>query len=55
MSKVILGQSGALTHDPSAALYIDDKLVAAAKEERSLRNKHIKHHMPPDSPVGARA
>ena len=55
MSKVILGQSGALPHDPSAALYIDDTLVAAAKEERSLRNKHIKNHFPPDCPEGAGA
>ena len=29
MSLTILGLSGALTHDPSAALYIDGKLVAA--------------------------
>ena len=46
MSKVILGLSGALTHDPSAALYIDDKLVAAAEEERFLRDKHAKNYMP---------
>ena len=30
----ILGISGALDHDPSAALFIDGKLVAAAEEER---------------------
>jgi carbamoyltransferase len=53
MSKVILGQSGALPHDPSAALYISDKLVAVAKEERFLRNKHTKNHLPPDCPEGA--
>lgn len=46
MPKVILGLSGALTHDPSAALYIDDKLVAAAEEERFIREKHAKNHMP---------
>ena len=46
MAKVILGLSGALTHDPSAALYIDDKLVAAAEEERFIRDKHAKNHMP---------
>src|SRR5690606_31851296 len=34
LSLTILGLSGALTHDPSAALYIDGRLVAAAEEER---------------------
>ncbi|MDR2875980.1 MAG: carbamoyltransferase [Methylobacillus sp.] len=43
---IILGLSGALTHDPSAALYIDGKLVAAAEEERFIRDKHAKHRMP---------
>lgn len=43
---IILGLSGALTHDPSAALYIDGKLVAAAEEERFVRDKHAKHRMP---------
>jgi carbamoyltransferase len=38
--------SGALTHDPSAALYIDGKLVAAAEEERFIREKHAKNKMP---------
>jgi len=42
----ILGLSGALTHDPSAALYIDGRLVAAAEEERFVRDKHAKHRMP---------
>ncbi len=46
MAKVILGLSGALTHDPSAALYIDDTLVAAAEEERFIRDKHAKNRMP---------
>lgn len=32
MALTILGLSGALSHDPSAALYIDGKLVAAAKK-----------------------
>ena len=32
MALTVLGLSGALTHDPSAALYIDGKLVAAAEE-----------------------
>jgi len=42
----ILGLSGALTHDPSAALYIDGRLVAAAEEERFVRDKHAKNRMP---------
>src|SRR5690554_4426367 len=46
MSKVILGLSGALTHDPSAALYIGSELVAAAEEERFIRDKHAKNRMP---------
>ena len=46
MSLTILGLSGALTHDPSAALYIDGKLVAAAEEERFVRDKHAKGRMP---------
>jgi len=43
---IILGLSGALTHDPSAALYIDGRLAAAAEEERFVRDKHAKHRMP---------
>lgn len=46
MSLTVLGISGALTHDPSAAIYIDGKLVAAAEEERFIREKHAKNHMP---------
>ena len=46
MALTILGLSGALTHDPSAALYIDGKLVAAAEEERFVRDKHAKGRMP---------
>jgi len=42
----ILGLSGAVSHDPSAALYIDGRLVAAAEEERFLRDKHAKGRMP---------
>ncbi|HRP76678.1 MAG TPA: carbamoyltransferase [Rhodocyclaceae bacterium] len=49
MSLTILGLSGALTHDPSAALYIDGKLVAAAEEERFVRDKHAKGRMPYES------
>lgn len=46
MSLVVLGLSGALTHDPSAAIYIDGKLIAAAEEERFTRQKHAKNAMP---------
>jgi len=42
----VLGLSGALSHDPSAALYVDGKLVAAAEEERFNRQKHAKNQMP---------
>ena len=46
MSLTVLGLSGALSHDPSAALYIDGELVAAAEEERFIRDKHAKNRMP---------
>lgn len=43
---IVLGLSGSLTHDPSAALFIDGELVAAAEEERFLRDKHAKNRWP---------
>jgi carbamoyltransferase len=46
---IILGLSGALNHDPSAALYIDGKLIAAVEEERFVRDKHAKNRMPYES------
>jgi carbamoyltransferase len=46
LSLKVLGLSGALTHDPSAAIYIDGKLIAAAEEERFIRDKHAKNKMP---------
>lgn len=46
MALTILGLSGAVGHDPSAALYVDGKLVAAAEEERFVRDKHAKNRMP---------
>jgi len=49
MAKIFLGLSGALTHDPSAALFVDGKLVAAAEEERFNRIKHSKNRMPFES------
>jgi len=42
---IVLGLSGAVNHDASAALYIDGKLIAAAEEERFLRDKHAKGRM----------
>ncbi len=46
MPLTVLGLSGALGHDPSAALYVDGALVAAAEEERFVRDKHAKNRMP---------
>ncbi len=46
MALSVLGLSGALSHDPSAALYVDGELVAAAEEERFIRDKHAKNQMP---------
>jgi len=46
MPLTVLGLSGSLSHDPSAALYIDGRLVAAAEEERFIRDKHAKGRMP---------
>jgi len=46
---IILGLSGAVFHDPSAALFIDGKLVAAVEEERFTRDKHAKGRFPHES------
>ncbi len=37
---IILGIGGAFGHDPSAALLVDGRIVAAAEEERFRRQKH---------------
>jgi hypothetical protein len=42
----ILGLSGGLSHNPSAALYIDGRLVVVAEEERFVRDKYAKNRMP---------
>ena len=42
----ILGLSGAVGHDCSAALLMDGRLVAAAEEERFIRDKHAKGRQP---------
>ena len=39
---IVLGLGGAVGHDPAAALVIDGKAIAAAEEERFLRDKHAK-------------
>jgi carbamoyltransferase len=39
---IVLGLGGAVGHDPAAALVVDGKVVAAAEEERFLRDKHAK-------------
>jgi len=46
---IILGLSGALGHDPSAAIVVDGEVVAAAEEERFVREKHAKNRMPVES------
>lgn len=43
---IVLGLSGAVGHDASAALYIDGKLIATAEEERFIRDKHAKGKLP---------
>ena len=48
-SMIVLGISGAVSHDPSAALFIDGELVAAAEEERFIRDKHAKGRFPYES------
>ncbi len=43
---ITLGLSGALGHDASAALLIDGHIIAAAEEERFIRDKHAKNKFP---------
>lgn len=43
---IVLGISGAVSHDPSAALFIDGELIAAAEEERFIRDKHARGRFP---------
>ena len=43
---IVLGISGAVSHDPSAALFVNGELVAAAEEERFIRDKHAKGRYP---------
>lgn len=46
MALVTLGLSGAIGHDPAAAIFVDGELVAAAEEERLIRRKHAKGSLP---------
>ena len=43
---IILGLSGAVGHDASAAIIVDGKIIAAAEEERFIRDKHAKNKFP---------
>ncbi|WP_078118068.1 carbamoyltransferase family protein [Thiosocius teredinicola] len=43
---IVLGISGAVSHDPSAAIFVDGELAAAAEEERFIRDKHAKGKYP---------
>lgn len=43
---IVLGLSGALGHDASAAILVDGKIIAAAEEERFIRDKHAKNKLP---------
>lgn len=46
MAFTVLGLSASRARDPAAALYIDGRLVAAAEEERFVRERHAPGHMP---------
>ena len=49
----VLGLSGALTRDPSTALYIDSKLVAAAEGKRFVTRQARQDRMPMGRPGSA--
>ncbi len=46
MALITLGLSGAVGHDPAAAIFSDGKLIAAIEEERLIRRKHAKDELP---------
>ena len=46
MAKITLGLSGAVGHDPAAAVFVDGRLAAAMEEERFVRSKHAKGDLP---------
>jgi carbamoyltransferase len=43
---IILGIASPFIHDPSAAILVDGELIAAADEERFIRDKHAKDKLP---------
>lgn len=43
---IVLGLSGALGHDASAAILVNGEIIAAAEEERFIRDKHAKNQFP---------
>ena len=43
---IVMGLSGALGHDASATILVDGKIIAAAEEERFIRDKHAKNKFP---------
>lgn len=43
---IILGVASPFVHDPSAALLVNGELVAAADEERFIRDKHARDKLP---------
>lgn len=46
MTIITLGLSGAIGHDPAAALFVDSELAAAVEEERLSRRKHAYNEKP---------
>ena len=43
---IILGVGTPFVHDPSAAILVDGKVVAACDEERLIRKKHAMGYLP---------
>ena len=43
---IVMGISGAVSHDPPAALFVDGEPVAAAEGERLHRDRHAKVRHP---------
>ncbi len=46
---IVLGMGGAVGHDPAAAIVIDGHVIAAAEEERFIRDKHAKDRQAEES------
>tara|TARA_B100000780_G_scaffold154653_1_gene108159 strand:+ start:246 stop:2018 length:1773 start_codon:yes stop_codon:yes gene_type:complete len=46
VTKITLGLSGAVGHDPAAAIFVGNELIAAVEEERLIRKKHAKEEWP---------